>query len=261
MLPPTERFSDRVADYVRSRPSYPQAAIDCLVQVVGLSDESVIADIGCGTGIFATQLLSTRASVVGIEPNESMRGASLDLLTNVPRFQAVDGTAEVKGLDDQSVDLISAAQAFHWFKPDEARQEFRRILRPEGWVALIWNERRSGGSPFLEEYEAILRECSPEYLLATHRNTPDSVLLDWYQNPDARVYAFDNDTPIDLENFLGRAYSSSYVPAAGTEGRIEITKRLTDLYRRTKAVGPVTMRYETKLFLGQLQPDLNRGRA
>ncbi len=257
MLPPTERFSDRVADYVRSRPSYPVAAIDCLVQVVGLCEHSVIADIGCGTGIFATQLLTTGASVIGIEPNEPMRQASLDLLSGTARFRATDGSAEVTGLEGASIDVITAAQAFHWFRPAEARQEFRRILKPNGWVALTWNERKASGSEFLECYEQILRECSPEYANVTHRNTPDNEILDWFENPNAVFNTFVNETPLDLDNFLGRAYSSSYVPAAETAERIEITGRLTDLYERTISDGPVTMRYETKLFLGQLQPNLN----
>ena len=255
MLPPTERFGDRVDDYVRSRPSYPPTAIDVLRDIVGLTPASSIADVGCGTGIFAAQLLMTGATIIGVEPNGPMREACTKLLAKNHRFRVLKGTAEVTGLNDSSVDLVTAAQAFHWFKESESRTEFRRILRPNGWVALIWNERKSKGSQFAQGYELILKECSPEYATVTHRNHPDQDILDWFHNPAAKVHVFEHATGLDLANFLGRAYSSSYVPAEGTPEREVITNRLTQLFRDHETEGSVSMEYEAKLFLGQLGLD------
>jgi SAM-dependent methyltransferase len=252
MLSPTQRFSDRVDDYVRSRPSYPLAAINLLVQIVGLSTESTIADVGCGTGIFATQLMATGAKVVGVEPNDPMREACIQLLSSSPQFEATKGTAEKTGLADQSADLITAAQAFHWFSPFETRQEFRRVLKPSGWVGLIWNERKSAGSSFLEEYEQVLTEFASEYAHVSHRNNSDESILSWFGHPDAQVHHFENPTELNLSNFLGRAYSSSYVPAEGTDARSKITKELMSLFERYHTNDYVTMTHETKLFLGHL---------
>ena len=159
------------------------------------------------------------------------------------------------GLSDHSVDLLTAAQAFHWFREDESRQEFRRILRPDGWVALIWNERKSEGSEFLQGYEQVLKGCSTEYAKVTHRNNPHKEILAWYGNPAAQVYSFEHRTELNLANFLGRAYSSSYVPAKGTRERETITNRLTKLFHENQSGGSVSMQYEAKLFLGQLGTD------
>jgi len=254
MRAPTERFSDRVADYVRYRPSYPKGVVDLIVARANISPESLIADIGCGTGIFATLLLETGASVVGIEPNEPMLQAAVSQLGSQSKFSTKHASAEQTGLADESIDAITAAQAFHWFDQPKARAEFRRILKPEGWVFLVWNERKSRGSKFSELYESALRDCSPEYALVGHRNTPDAEVLEWFENLTAEMATFSNAQAIDLEGFLGRAYSSSYVPAAGTREREAITERLTQVFYSCEVDGNIELKYETKVYLGQLSP-------
>lgn len=252
MLPPTERFSDRVSDYVQARPSYPEDVIALLEEKCGLDSDSFVADIGCGTGIFTQQLLSIGCLVVGIEPNEPMLQAAIDNLCDHEQFLAVDGSGESTGLADHCVDLITVAQAFHWFNPSEALKEFHRILKPKGWVALIWNERKSSGSQFLEGYEKVLNDFAPEYSHVKHRNNSEDDILDWFQNSAARVYSFENNQMLDLDGLLGRAFSSSYVPAAGTMERGPIEQELKNLFRRTNQNGLVSFEYETKVFIGQL---------
>ncbi|MEI7986160.1 MAG: class I SAM-dependent methyltransferase [Armatimonadota bacterium] len=252
MLPPTERFSDRVTDYVRARPSYPEQVIGLLEEKCGLDSDSFVADIGCGTGIFTQQLLNIGCLVVGIEPNEAMLQAAIDNLGDHEQFLAVNGSGESTGLADHCVDLITVAQAFHWLSPSEARQEFHRILKPKGWVALVWNERKSSGSQFLEGYEKVLKDFAPEYSQVKHRNNSEGDILAWFQNPDARVHVYENNQLIDLNGLLGRAFSSSYVPAAGTMGRELIEQELTNLFTRTSQNDLVSFEYETKVFIGQL---------
>ncbi len=252
MLPPTERFSDRVSDYVRARPSYPEHVISLLEEKCGLDSDSFVADIGCGTGMFTQQLLTIGCLVVGIEPNELMLQAAIDNLCDHEQFLAVDGSGESTGLADHCVDLITVAQAFHWLNPSDARKEFHRILKPKGWVALVWNERKSSGSQFLEGYEMVLKDFAPEYAQVNHRNNSADDILGWFQNSGARVYSFENNQLIDLNGLLGRAFSSSYVPAAGTMGRGLIEQELTNLFIRTNENGLVSFEYETKVFIGQL---------
>lgn len=252
MLPPTERFSDRVADYVRARPSYPPEVLELLISEYKINSESAIADVGCGTGIFAKQLLSIGCSVIGVEPNESMRNAAISLLGHERNFEVVTGTGEDTGLPSRCVDLVTAAQAFHWFDQEKAYQEFSRILHPGGLVCLLWNERKSSGSDFLDGYEAVLKEFAPEYAHVKHRNNADQGILDWYRNDDAKIYSFTNDQVIDLDGLLGRAFSSSYLPAAGTPERDEIEGELRDLFQRTNKDGSVLFEYETKVFIGPL---------
>lgn len=252
MRAPTERFSDRVADYVRYRPSYPQEVIDLIVNTVGITRDTLIADIGCGTGIFSKLLLQTPASVIGVEPNQAMLDAAMHDLGQENRFFPVHKTAEQTGLQSHTIDAVTAAQAFHWFNQELARDEFRRILKPEGWVFLVWNERKNTGSEFAELYESVLRDCSTEYAKVGHRNTPDQTILDWFENPEATTERFPNAQTMDLEGFLGRVYSSSYVPAAGTPEREAIAERLIDLFNRCQQHGRIELDYETKVFFGKL---------
>src|SRR5437899_1233764 len=132
----TERFTDRVADYVRFRPHYPPAVFAELRDRLGLGAGSSVADVGSGTGISARPLLEMGCTVFAVEPNAAMRSAAEQWLGDFPRFQSIAGTAEATTLAEHSVDAVVAAQAFHWFDAASARREFQRILKPRGWVAL-----------------------------------------------------------------------------------------------------------------------------
>src|SRR5579885_3110804 len=129
---PTRRFSDRVENYVRYRPHYPDGVLDVLRTETGLTPTAVVADVGSGTGISAKLFLRNGNLVLGVEPNREMREAAERLLSDYPHFTSVAGTAEATTLPDRSVDYAVAAQAFHWFDHDRARHEFARILHPGG---------------------------------------------------------------------------------------------------------------------------------
>ena len=169
MIAPTARFSDRVENYVKFRPGYPAELVTTLQSVVGLNPDSIVADIGSGTGILSELFLKNGNPVLGVEPNLEMREAAESLLAPYPRFMSIGSTAEATGLAPGSVDLIVAGQAFHWFDQTSTKAEFQRILRPEGgWVALIWNERQTDASPFLAAYEALLKTHGTDYEEVNH---------------------------------------------------------------------------------------------
>src|SRR5690349_12791287 len=135
----TLRFSSRVDNYVLFRPGYPFEVLELLKQECGLTSDSVIADIAFGTGIFTRMLLENGNRVYGVEPNADMRRAGERFLKNYSNFTSIAGTAEATSLPDHRVNIITAAQAAHWFDPEKARREFIRILKPKGWLVLIWN--------------------------------------------------------------------------------------------------------------------------
>ena len=151
---PTARFSNRVDDYVRYRPSYPAGVLEILRAEVGLTPASIIADVGSGTGISAELFLRNGNTVYAVEPNDAMRHAAERLLGGYHAFHSVNGRAEATTLPDASIDLSLAAQAFHWFDVPKARAEWQRILRPDGWAVLVWNTRRTDTSPFLRAFVA-----------------------------------------------------------------------------------------------------------
>jgi ubiquinone/menaquinone biosynthesis C-methylase UbiE len=162
MTSTVERFSNRVENYAKYRPGYPPAMLEFFKDHLGLTPDSVIADIGSGTGLSAKLFLENGNVVYGVEPNAGMRASAEGSLIEFKNFRSIDGTSTETTMDDESVDFIIAAQAFHWFDPHPTRGEFQRILKPNGYVALIWNERRLDSTPF-SKYEQLLLKYAIDY--------------------------------------------------------------------------------------------------
>lgn len=248
----TERFSDRVADYVRYRPDYPAALTAWLQGELGVTPAWRVADIGAGTGISSKLLLDAGLSVTAVEPNAAMRDAMLVWLGDNPRFRAVDGRASATGLPDGSVDLVTAAQAFHWFDPNTARAEFRRILRPHGLAAIWWNSRRLGGTPFLEGYEALLRRYGTDYASVAERYADDASMRAWFGAKLRGSARFDHSQQLDFDGLRGRLLSSSYAPRAGHPQHRPMLDALRQLFDRCQHAGRVSFDYDTRVFAGEL---------
>jgi len=245
-LSPTERFSTRVANYVRYRPSYPPEVIDLLRRECGLIPETPVADVGSGTGIFTKLLLDASAVVYAVEPNAEMRGAAEAMLGETEGFHSVAGTAEQTGLEDESVDLVTSAQAFHWFQSEAATAEFHRILRPGGTIALVWNERLTN-DPFLDAYEALLQRTSADYGRVDHRQFDDTRLAPVFEPKKMQVAEFPNVQLFDLESLTGRVLSSSYVPESGPVHEA-VMEGLKALFAEHAQEGAVAFRYATKVY-------------
>ena len=251
-LDPLVRFSSRVQDYVRYRPSYPQEIVPLLVRECGLTQTSRIADVGSGTGLLAQLFLKFGCKVTGVEPNAEMRRAGEEFLAGYPAFSSVAGQAERTGLPDGSVDMITAGQAFHWFQPEETRREFRRILRPDGWVVLIWNERRVTSDGFLAGYEDLVREYAPEYGVVDHRRIGAEAITAFYEHDRWRLAEFEYVQEFDLAGARGRLASSSYAPQPGAAQYEAMMNRLDELFKRWEVNGRVSMVYDTLVYFGRL---------
>jgi SAM-dependent methyltransferase len=253
-LDPLRRFSDRVGDYVRYRPSYPAELIGHLQANAGLAEATVVADVGSGTGIFTRLLLETGATVFAVEPNDGMRGAAEAGLGARANFRSVKGTAEATGLADGSVSLVTSAQAFHWFEAASARREFLRILTRNGWCALIWNTAITGGSDFAAGYERIKEEYGTDFRSVRHETIEKTGRLDAFfgaGNWDKHV--FGNSQTLDFAGLRGRLLSSSYAPKEGHPRHGEMVSALRELFERCQEGGAVRMDYRTELFLGRLR--------
>lgn len=250
-LNPTQRFSDRVDDYVKFRPSYPNEAIESIIREAGLSADSTVADIGCGTGISSRPFLERGIRVVGVEPNEAMRSAAIEYLAEFSTFILKDGSAESTGIDDTSVDSIIAAQAFHWFDAENTREEFKRILRPGGSVVLIWNERLLDATEFLREYEAILLQYATDYSDIRHDRFGPDVVGEFFAAPFEQ-YTFRNIQSLDLEGMTGRVRSSSYMPAADSPVYGELIDSLRALFAKHAENDRIEIFYDTRVYISRL---------
>lgn len=244
---PAERFGNRVSDYVSGRPSYPDEAVDWLTATFGLKPGASIADVGAGTGISAELLLRHGFAVAAVEPNEAMREAAVARLSGNPRFRAVAAPAEATTLPAASMDAVVAAQAFHWFDRDKFRAECARILRPGGFVALLWNVRRLSGTQFAADYEALLREFGTDYLKVRHENVTEDELAAFFGRP-FKQRSFDNVQFLDDLGLRARLLSSSYVPAAGHPHHPAMLAALAALFERHRRNGRVEMEYDLRVY-------------
>ena len=244
----TERFSDRVEEYARYRPRYPNALLDFLVSKIPLP--ATVADIGSGTGILSDQLLQFGYRVTAVEPNKSMREAAECRLSEHQGFRSVDGTAENTNLPSFSVDAVTCAQSFHWFDRAKCRTEFDRILRPQGLIALIWNDR-ARQDPLMEQYDELLTRFVPEYPNCSHRRVSTADIQAFFSGGSFELFTFPNHQFLTRDEFLGRLISSSYVPLTGERGHKELIEACNALFDRFTANGSIRFLYETQLYLGR----------
>ena len=251
MADPRKRFSDRVANYIRFRPGYPESLLPVLLPAAQSRDSVSIADVGSGTGIFTRLLLQQGDTVYGVEPNANMRRAAEEYLADYEKFVSIDGDAENTGLADASVDLVTAAQAFHWFNNDASKTEFNRILKPDGRLALIWNQRRME-QPFQQAYEALLRELAPEYGKVNHMNLDENDIAPFFRPGQMQVSHFDNYQQFDFEGLTGRLKSSSYCPNENTPEYARLIDALSGLFDTHAIDGRLIFEYDTRLYLGPI---------
>jgi SAM-dependent methyltransferase len=250
-IDPTQRFSSRVENYVRFRPGYPPDVLELLRNECSLTPESIIADIGSGTGILTRIFLENGNRVFGVEPNDAMRQAGEESLARFTRFISIAARAEASTLSDHSVDFVIAAQAAHWFDQPKARQEFRRILQPNGWVVLVWNERCTDTTPFLRAYEQVLIAFGTDYTEVRHERTTENLSTFFGESP-FQQHIFEMRQEFDYPGFEGRVLSSSYAPAAGHPNHLPMLRELRRIFDQHKENDRVAMDYKTRVYYGRL---------
>ncbi|MFI5173484.1 MAG: class I SAM-dependent methyltransferase [Terriglobia bacterium] len=254
MMDPKSRFSSRVENYARFRPGYPGSIVEILREECRLAPASVIADVGSGTGILAELFLKNGNRVFGVEPNREMRETGERLLNGYSNFASVCGSAESTTLPAHSVDFVSAGQAFHWFDRWKAREEFSRILKPQGWVVLIWNDRRTDATPFLEAYERLMLTYSIDYKEVNHKQVDSDVIRAFFGSPHFKLRNLENQQVFDFESLKGRVLSSSYAPEEGHPNYELMMSALVSIFQEYQRGGQVAFEYDTRVYFGRLPP-------
>jgi SAM-dependent methyltransferase len=250
-LNPTTRFSSRAENYLKYRPHYPDEIINFLKKVKVLKASSLIADIGSGTGFSSELFLKNGNTVFGVEPNKEMREAGEKHLSGYKNFISVNGTAEKTTLNSGSIDIIAAGQAFHWFNFSEARDEFRRIAKPEGYLVLIWNVRRFIDAGFGTDYEKMLTEFGTDYKEVEHKTITTRDYDNFYPGK-YKTANFSNKQLLDFEGLKGRLLSSSYSPDDSSPKYRPMLKRLKEIFDKHQANGKVKMSYNTEVYYGKI---------
>jgi SAM-dependent methyltransferase len=253
VLDPTRRFSNRVENYLKYRPGYPEAIVALLESECGLTAESSIADLGSGTGFLTELFLKHGNPVFGIEPNPEMRVAGEKVLARYPKFQSVDGAAESTTLPDHAVDLVTVGQAFHWFDRQRARPEFERILKPAGWLVLIWNGYRMETSPLMAAYQDLVVRYGTDYSEVAREVVACDVEA-FYAPGSCRLANFDFQQTFDYEGLQGRLLSASYAPEPDHPDYEAMLKDMRKVFDAHQKDGRVIFAYETEVYYGQLPP-------
>ncbi|MEJ0106797.1 MAG: class I SAM-dependent methyltransferase [Bacteroidota bacterium] len=248
-LQPTKRFSNRVENYMRYRPSYPDDIVPFLETNLLLQKEQRIVDIGSGTGLFAEILLKKGYGVTCIEPNEEMRKAGEKKLSHYPGFISRQHKAEQTGLRNHTVDLITVAQAFHWMDAVTIRKEFARILKPGGHVVLAYNLRLTN-SPFLQEYDQLKKQFAIEKNINDRRSEEN--IKSFFHPHAMNIQSFPNIQWLDFDALKGQLLSASYIPLPGHTSYDTMISSLVQLFVAHNKNGFVKMEYETKLYWGGL---------
>ncbi len=254
---PEDRFTNRVESYRLHRPGYPAAIVDLLADECGLNESSIIADIAAGTGLLTEIFLARGFNVIAIEPNQQMRDACATLTSQYPRLKCANGSAEATGLPDHSIDLVTVGQAMHWFDLRRTRNEFVRVLSkkdgsPNGWCAVIYNNRRMTGDTFHEGYERILVEFGNDYEAVKHSHLTEDRLVDFFAPNAMRTAVFPNSQQLTLEALMGRILSSSYMPQPGHLRYDEMSHAVERHFAENESGGHVRLEYDCVVCYGQL---------
>jgi SAM-dependent methyltransferase len=253
---PKRRFSSRVSYYVNHRPGYPADMLEYLKQAAGLNGDTIIGDIGSGTGLLAELFLQSGCVVYGVEPNPDMRAAGERCLRKYPRFHSIDGAAEETTLPNSSVDLITAGQAFHWFDVEAARREFIRILRPGGSVVLVWNSPRSDAGAFMRAYRTMrdnvpdARDPAPT---PTQANAPPRLgKAHLFGSTGFESRSFANQQEFDWEGLKGRTLSESGAPLPDDPRYPAMIAELERAFAAHEEHGRVVFPYDTEVYWGRI---------
>ena len=247
-----QRFSNRVADYLRYRPGYPAAVLDVLRKDCGLRPEHVIGDVGSGTGLLSELFLKNGHRVFGVEPNREMRHAGEEYLQSYAGFTSVDGSAEATTLADACVDFVAAGQAFHWFEPTAARREFARILKSDGWVVIAWHDRRMEERRLTREYEGLLEQFGIDYQRVKDAYPEVDHIRSFFGGDTFVSRDLPNEQLLDWDGLRGRLRSSSFAPTEDHPNFAPMMQELERIFRAHEQHGRVRMEYWTRLYFGRL---------
>lgn len=248
----TERFSATIEHYHQYRPSYPHELLETIFTECSLGPESIVADIGSGTGIFTMLLLEKGLTCYGVEPNTDMRNKAEIELASFDNFHSITGRADQTNLADNSVDGIICAQAFHWFNEPGTRVEFKRILKQNAKVALVWN-LRNNTTPLMQAYENLLRKFGTDYTAVAAENIKDEDIASFFENHNFKKLNIDNHQSFDWDGFRGRLLSTSYTPKPGESGYEAMLKEAENIYAEHQKDGKVTFDYDCLAFIGNFE--------
>lgn len=244
-----EIFSDKAVNYSSGRPTYSSELIEYLYQIIGLNSQSVIADIGAGTGILAKQLLDKGSSVICVEPNDNMRAVAEHDLSAYRQVSFSNGDAENTKIESSTVDYITVAQAFHWFDVDKFKNESKRILKYGGKVILVWNTRDTECELCVDNYRIFKKYCPRFNGFSGGIKNSDERIISYFDGKYETV-EFDNPIIFNRETFIRRSLSGSYSLQKSDEQYNDYIEELNKLFEKYSENGYLIMPNKSIAYIG-----------
>lgn len=239
-LNPKSRFNNCGETYDKYRPSYPKEIIDFLNEAIGLNEDSIIADIGSGTGISTKIFLENGNTVYAVEPNKDMRQVAEKSFESCSNFYSINGESETTNLQSESIDIIVVAQSFHWFDPVPTKDEFLRILKPNGSVVLLYN-RRNNSNEFMDKYLELIGKYGEQY----SSESRDDISNNFFESKTVHEKILHNPQIVDFDGLKGNLVSYSYIPKEDNPRFISMIEELKTLFDKYNKNGEVILEYYT----------------
>ncbi len=248
----TERFKGKGSIYAFARPSYPAELFEHLASEKIISKDTVAADIGAGTGIFSVALCPYVKRVYAVEPNADMRNAGKGgAPCRKDNIFWKDGTAENTLLDSHSIDIVTAAQAFHWFDRAAFKTECRRILKNDGFAVLVWNNKNQS-SPVIRDCSVLFKELCPDFKGSSNGFDFEGDAFDDFFESTPKKVCFENPVLLDREHFIKRQLSSSFAPKSGDRTYERFITGCERIFERHEKNGRVVFPYTTVCYYGKI---------
>lgn len=237
-----ERFDGRAEDYDRYRERYDaRELLTLLREWSGLTPDWLIADVGAGTGMLADVFLANGNRVIAIEPNAGMRAACTRLHEGERRLEIRDGTAEATGLPDASVDVVANGRALHWFDVKAAMQEFKRVLRPGGWLVVVAGGRTERGREANEALTRMLQEFTGDLMYREKAYKVYGDVKDLFNGSEYRHYERGGEMRMNWDQLRGMTLSLSHAPLVDDPRFPRFENLLRDYFDRYQKDGVVTL--------------------
>lgn len=244
----TNRFDGKGEIYAKARPKYSTKLLDYMKNTLNIPEGSVFADIGSGTGIFTEQLLNCGYYVYAVEPNADMCKIAEEKLSEYEGFTSVKGTDSNTNLPDESVDVITAAQAFHWFDAEAFKKECKRILKPNGKVVIVYNSRDEGAAP-TKALAELRRKYAPDFNGFSNGISDEKCRA--FFDGNCEIFRADNNQNYDKQRYINRVLSSSYSLREGDERYAEYLEEIETLFDAFELDGVLTVPTYTVAYIGE----------
>lgn len=245
----TTVYSTKAEKYAKFRWDYAEKAIETIFTITQITRHSIVADLGAGTGILTRHFATKAKAIYAIEPNFELRQILTRDLSAIPAISIMVGTAEATQLPDTSVDVLTVAQAIHWFQPEPARQEMMRILKNDGWLVLLRNYGTNRAHN--EAIGNLMTKAFGADFSKVNERPKEKPIRFYYGNDAFQKFVFPFAFRQNWDEFIGSLTTASFMPDEDHPLFQKLETRAREIFARFAQHDYIKVEGETELIIGQ----------